>query len=869
MGGQPSVIQRRQLAELHAPEGRPSDSDSDCPHVFSIDGGESLRRLWDNVQKKSQVDSPRLESRVSIPGESSIMHEPHLGKALPPFHNDNDNTPETFKDCFYTPNRPLDGNLSLLGGPHAQVNDRSNAMALESHRVHHFNTTNPPQLCGPGKTTQISNDYIVKTEDRVSARSIHAGKLPDARKVRAGRAEHHQDNDIVPPNLTLEGKRQAQLAGEKFRARGLYSRPRKTSAGQGDRSNYHNRWASYEKPEAFFCSASDKQRQAQSAADRLRTRSSRIRHGSKGFPNLAITLEDNTGLETMSVSGSPPPRAEESDKAASNPQKSLLEVFESELAKDPMDSACQTDPYLVSGKRSPGPSKTAFADQTRSLASTPHLQSSEPASTAIETGIRDALNGFEACLRGIVDTLKAAQPLRSDQEVLCSTLDIFRDLAKKAVPQTAASFNTGVNPATANPDLKAGSGPEDMQKLDCHFPVMAAHTPAIPESWKPLGKETKQDAQRLWAPSRAQTSHTQNKHGKSGSGRSKPEFISDLSGPLQYHPPGPIHLPQQNPVSGIPQLSQSGVARLQPSGYAVNPSCFHSADVRDRQQQDCHTPDHRRPDNSASLLDIATRFPTIRQFEDGTCLNRSALPTAPSLIDLDPEVGPGLSLGPQCDVTENETESSGQFFNRMTARNPPQGVPSFALQDEYLPNCNIGVSPVFAASKATLLRPFDAFAAEPAPRNQHDRGVHRSATVAARTLRRPQSEVFPGNHRVAWGSPPTEQCKPTVNESVGAEVSSTSLPLPVLPTMQRRPLPQVRPAGTLGVHRSATDVVARRETSLRPRDTKVRKCIDSLIGLGFDLDRSRLRAYASVADGDLDEAIDILTEDQKVHESRM
>lgn len=854
------MIQRRQLAELHTPRMPPSNFD--CLHVFSIDGGETVQEIWAKLQRSSQRGSQSGKSGSSTFRERLTINESNSREDVSAHRTVKKDVSDRFEACLCASAKPLDQMPSLCGRLRTPVKGSSSAIGFGNHRAYHFNITDPPQLHGSREEPSISNDDRMEAQARVDPNPLEPLRATDPIKAQARRPEI--DNDHFS-TLTVEGKRQAQLAGEKFRARALYPRPRKMSAGQADRSSYHNRWASYEKHQPFLSSTPKSKRRAQSIAERLGSRTSRIRPAVKGLSDQAGTVGDDWIFGTGPISNYPP---DEAGKANSNGQKSLVDVFESELANHIRDSACQTDSSLVPSYRSSAPSKLVFPDQTTPSASTSHSSCHQPASTAIEDGIKNALSGFEACLRGTVETLKAAQPLKSDEEILGETLSTFRDLAEKIVPQDAASLKAKVDTSTAQADPNA---PRDIEIPNSQFPVMSAHTPIFTRIWDPLGQQTKESKACLLPPPVSQASHMRDKPEDLGFGEQDPGFISGFTGPFKYHPSGPIHLPQQSLPKGSSQLTRPGdvaptllsyVDHLRPSNAADK----QSDSLTICRQQNSTSSDHTKQEKSSSFTDITTRFPTIGQFENATFPSASS---PVSLIDLAPEISPDLSRDTGFSATVNRTESSGQLIKGMTATCPPKDGPPVALHDNQFSNCSIGVNPGSAASKARLLRPFDAFAAEAAHRNHPDGGIRRSATAAACNLRRPHSTVFSGNGHGVWDHLTTQQRKYKLNECVSTSASSTSLPLPTLSTMQPRPLPHVRSAEILGVRRSTTDAAARRETSLRPRDIKVRRCVDSLMGLGFDLERSRLRVYASVADGDLDQAIDMLTEDQKVHETHI
>ena len=182
----PSSKQRKQLATI-----KRYPADSSARHVFSINDKDEVQKLWQKIQANAQTPmqvqpQQQYALKEAVQRAGASRSEPRMLQAKP--HG-------VMPDAIEHPSAVL--------------------ADLENHRVQYFNTTNPPRLGGHNDAGNVTK-YEAK-EDAAS---------PAA-------------------NLSMEGKRQAQLAGEKFRARGPSSRHRKMSAGPADRSSYHNRWASY------------------------------------------------------------------------------------------------------------------------------------------------------------------------------------------------------------------------------------------------------------------------------------------------------------------------------------------------------------------------------------------------------------------------------------------------------------------------------------------------------------------------------------------------------------------------------------------------------------------------------------------------
>lgn len=162
-------------------------------------------------------------------------------------------------------------------------------------------------------------------------------------------------------NLTLEGRRQAQAAGDKLRAKRTPSRHRKVAIAVDDHTSHQNRWASYKSPSSTFLPkestnipegfdgpslTSEGRRQAQVAGDKLCYRTNPIRHSR---PSRGLISDHGISKNRWSTYGPRATRSDERQDMQADPkekalsgdtkeqerseQPSLLEVFEAELGK--------------------------------------------------------------------------------------------------------------------------------------------------------------------------------------------------------------------------------------------------------------------------------------------------------------------------------------------------------------------------------------------------------------------------------------------------------------------------------------------------------------------------------------------------------
>ena len=189
-------------------------------HIFSVDSDKEIQDMWDEIREDSKFHIAATDSDLGVPA-------PTLDKS--------------------SERQNIEGPLYPATG--SRNNNRPSDREFEDHRAHHFNATNPVLLCAQHNSHAVLGG---RSRIEVDGDASALKKSDDLFNNHLATQSHRQQEEFLTSNLTLEGRRQAQLAGEKFRARGLYYRPRKSSKGLADRQIYHNRWAMYnpaEKPE--------------------------------------------------------------------------------------------------------------------------------------------------------------------------------------------------------------------------------------------------------------------------------------------------------------------------------------------------------------------------------------------------------------------------------------------------------------------------------------------------------------------------------------------------------------------------------------------------------------------------------------------
>ena len=297
---------------------------------------------------------------------------------------------------------------------------------------------------------------------------------------------------------------------------------------------------------------------------------------------------------------------------------------------------------------------------------------------------------------------------------------------------------------------------------------------------------------------------------------------------------------------------------------------------------------------------VATRFPTLEQFEDS---NRRSVPQFPPLPSMEPlipvrvnanKMGPepeadtGKSqdsgpLGSRADQKlatfqkeraqqrKSNNESSGDFFRRMTGLDESSRRPN---ENTHFSSAPLG---------ARLVKPFDPLA-ETATIHRHQliEGVRRSATIGglrdrhAPASRRLYSAHFDGNGRVDWNSFVEGHRNPRAQEESNQLLAQGNGDYHNYgfrkENSQRN---DIRAQQTEGFASEST--IAREEASTPLHHdastvSAVQFCVDQLKDLGFgneeDGGAQRLVVYAQAANGDLEVAMDMIDEERKAYKER-
>lgn len=528
--------------------------------------------------------------------------------------------------------------------------------------------------------------------------------------------------DFDGPGLTSEGKRQAQVAGDKLRCRTnpiRHSRP--SRVGSLEHGICKNRWSSYSGTRATrFDERQDAQEEAKDTSNTM-----------------------------------------DKDEVPRDGQPSLLEVFEAELAK----KISATDSEEARGVEPPAaptpvpepatrvdPSIETLPSQSQPLPQesllgliNEHLQELTAGdvdlSTAIDHGIRTAVNGVGACIQGIARGLQevssvsrqAADRTRdADLQLMDDAVLGFQSLTRGFTAALGREMAT--NPRETTFGLRKGPG--EVKTGQSSTPLAISHDGQPDENAITAHKSNEFSLKRGVDPSETAVNSKQNHPAaprynpeipvspKSEMER-QPRSRPAMSKEPRFHRPGPIHLPN------FP-------------GYLDSL----------RRSQSTKTLDEQDKIHCASSPPVDTHFPILAQSEGEYFEAAPSFPALPSMEPLIPQRAPRRSIGESGPANGKLSYVSGPNGAEASRRshNPVAGPREHSAQRnplEFIPLSRLG-------SAARLAGPFDPLEAEPSARPRLTEGLRRNATIAstnprhAARRRRPYSEVFDGSGRVAW-----------------------------------------------------------------------------------------------------------------------
>lgn len=629
------------------------------------------------------------------------------------------------------------------------------------------------------------------------------------------------------PGLTSEGKRQAQVAGDKLRCRTnpiRHSRP--SRVGSLERGISKNRWSSYSGTRATRL---DERQDAQEEA------------------------RDSSNTT-------------ETDDVPRDGQPSLLEVFEAEMGKklSPADSdgAPEVEPTSVP-KPATRVDLSSETSQNQPLHQgshtmlgliTEHLQDltagdmtlSQDLSTAIDHGIRTAVKGFDACLQGIARGLQEVSSVSRQAADRSRDADLqLKDEAILGFQHLTGAFSAALGRET--PSNRPGttsaprSGQEEAEFGSSSTTLGKSHNLIEDAITTHKSKESpfkdgvdisemtyNSRLDHAAAPTYNREEPASSQLGKEHQPRSRPA----MSNEPRFHRPGPIRLPNR-------------------PGYVEHL----------RRSQSTKTFGEESNIERASSPPVDTHFPTLAQFEGKSFMEPLIPQRAPRQCVLSFKAG---GSGPAKRSLSYVRCPNGAEAHRRSY-NPVASLREHSAQQnghEVIPLSRL-------SSAARLAGPFDPLEVEPSAQPHLTEGLRRNATIASTNTRhtpsrrRPYSEVFEGSGRVAWDT--FLQDRPRGHDRASDD--------------RGRPLrAHQEPSNTVSRHetRSRSSPLADSGYDDQHHDNstvgKINDCVEQLRELGFggndDTSAGRLLVYAQAADGELPDAIDLIDEEQRAYRER-
>ena len=639
------------------------------------------------------------------------------------------------------------------------------------------------------------------------------------------------------PGLTSEGKRQAQVAGDKLRWRTnpiRHSRPSRVGASEHAISK--NRWSSYSGTRA---TRFDERQNAQ-----------------------------DEGTDTSNTA--------DKEEVPNNGQQSLLEVFEAELAKEmPTINGEEARGFESPVAQTPVPKP---ANQVNPFSESqaqplPHgsqgllglinehldertagdLALSQDFSTAIDRGIR----GLGACMQSIgrglqevssVSRQAAERTRNADLQLIDDAVLVFQSLTGGFT--AALGRQMAVNrpaptsaPRNGSEEVDIGSRPTALGPSNGKDPEEDAVTVRKSHPYYLSGGDGPSEIAYNTGPDHATAPRYIS--GKPASPQleieSQPRSAPAMSKEPRFHKPGPIHLPSR-------------------PGYVDHL----------RQSQSVRTFEELCNIQRANSPPLDARFPTLAQFEGENFGTTSTFPALPDMQPLVPHRAPCQDM--RGTRSEESKPSNGSFpllsssssaEGSRRSRGSVNGHHKHSVQQkghEVIP-------PSRPSSAARLAEPFDPLETEPSARPHLTEGFRRNATISSKDIRRaarrrrPYSEVFDGSGRVPWSG----FLQDNVRERRGLHRASDNKGRPPSANQEH---PKRLPRPETGLRRSPF-AAAGYDDQHHDDSTvgKINDCVEQLRELGFGGEDSdsggRLLVYAQAADGVLVDAIDLIEEEQR------
>ncbi|CAD6576993.1 MAG: hypothetical protein ASARMPRED_008088 [Alectoria sarmentosa] len=826
-------------------------------HVFEIDDREYVRKLWQDIKDAEDVAVAQdwgdaMKWSVDKENKLANFYERRKREFWSPIAEELGVTwqsvdamhwalgKEKMVRRAYEPNSRFEKSGSSEEIVEEKSDSSYNAPStqhFEEYRVHYFNATRPPQVQPSMPVTSQPTKTTAGQATIQRASTVDLSRSVFTNTVKNGEA-----------NFIVEGKRQAQAAGDKLRARTILS-------------SHQNRWANYKSSTSAFLPkaltsvsqafdgpglTSEGKRQAQVAGDKLRCRTNPIRHSR---PSRVGSLEHGISKNRWSsYSGTRATRFDEcqdagntsnnttTDEVLGNGQSSLLEVFEAELAK----------------KISVTDTEEAPEAELRTPVAEPAIRVDTSSETAIDHCIRTTVSEFvEGIARGMQElsrvSYQAADRTRdADFQLVDDAILGFRSLTEgftAALGREIAKYWPGTPSASH-------TGPREVVTGSSSIGLTASHD-RYPHEDVIIVKESNE------SPLGGGVDLSERVYRSRRNNTAAPNYIADISVSQQLEME---HQPRSRPaMSQEPRFLRPGPIRLPNSSRYVDYL---------RRFQSVESFDEQYNIQSASSPPVEIHTPTLAQFE-GENIGPPRFPALPGMEPLIPQRAQHQSIesGP---VNGSHSYISGLKGAEASQRSyslvaGPREQSAQLDGHEFIPLKHPN-------SAARLAGPFDPLETEPSAQPDLTEEFRPNAAIASTDIRhsarrrRPYSEVFDGSGRVAWG---------TFLRDDGRGPKG----------FYRASDDRGRP---LGANQEHTERLYRREEGSRHSALaaagyddqhhddstvgKINECVEQLRELfGVDDHDSahRLLVYAQAADGVLEGAIELIDEEQMAYRERL
>ena len=738
-------------------------------HIFDIEDREEVRKLWQNIQVKNNTSESSADTPTKMNGGAKPLCRDSLDvdqKLRAEKSDEFVRAYDKLRPTIWTPlARELGiswreaenvhwslGEDTLRSGASAEMLESLGSTDNEASKPYEAKASTSSIDCSAESSPSPGPEF--SDYRALHFKSTMPPQLPSVEaigtwKSHAAGSQTRSSMAVKPAaNLTIEGKRQAQAAGDKLRARTMPSRHR-TIATAVDHTNHQNRWATYKSPSSAFFPKDDPassqsfdspgltsegKRQAQVAGDKLRNRTNPIRHsrpsrGSVSEHGISKNRWSSYGPRVTRLDERRDSQAECNEKSLpgdarlseNKGQPSLLELFEVELAKKMTanDSCLENEQALVSEVSTarsvptnhsvPGQEEAhqepnlmlnclkSINNDLQGLAlGAEDLPQEFP--RAIGQGLRAALGGLSVFVRSVTNGLQEASALtrqaaehtrEANLQAIDDTISHLRNVAGEVtflsremlpvLPNTNQDSKedkvcfalTASDPPTAAAEAAESmltenktteavytTPDENLQKsfaLDLESPGSVVDRVTIPKPSSPCqANPPKYDSNIPVSITRGIRTDNRRIPRCPGIGRAP-----------YYHKPGPIHLPPHTPlVQSYMGEAQTFTPR---SGYVDHLRHHQSVETVGKAVEE------RDKSQSINLPAAATRFPTLAQFEDQNFASERPFPPLPSmnmepLVPLKPKSQSAYqtSASPSPGLSEDNADNNRSVFAAKT-----------------------------------------------------------------------------------------------------------------------------------------------------------------------------------------------------------